>query len=85
MTWKLQGFWTHDTDPRPFRIIDNETLEVREFGGGLHALVAQRDHGWETLGRIAEALGADTLRRWEAAEIGPDQLVAQAGRLRAAA
>jgi hypothetical protein len=52
-------------DPRPLRVCNRETGEIREWRDGLDSLVSAYDEAWELLGRIAEALGPDVLRRWE--------------------
>jgi len=52
-------------DPRPLRYANRETGEIREHGGGIDGLIQSYDEAWDLLGRIAEALGPDVLRRWE--------------------
>ncbi len=52
-------------DPRPLRVCNRETGEIREWRGGLDWLMAAYDEDATLLGRIAAALGPDVLRRWE--------------------
>jgi hypothetical protein len=52
-------------NPRPLRVCNPETGEIREWRGGLDRLMEGIDEDTALLGRIAEALGSDVLRRWE--------------------
>jgi hypothetical protein len=49
----------------PLRLANTETGEIREWRGGLDRLMEGIDEDATLLGRIAEALGPDVLRRWE--------------------
>lgn len=75
MSWYIAAKrpdWRRVETETPLTYANAGTGEIREHAGGFAGLVHDRDEGWELLGRIAEALGPDVLRRWE--DRGPESV-----------
>jgi hypothetical protein len=72
--WKNR-YVTHVVGGPAWQLYNPETGEIREWAS-FTAFVENRDLYADLLGRIAEALGPDVLRRWEGGE-DPSFLVEQ--------
>ena len=73
--------WRRVETETPLTYFDPDTGEIREHDGGFDGLVRSKDEAWDLLGKAAETLGADVLRRWEDGDECLD-LVAEVRRLR---